>query len=264
MTSALRYEITRLRTLRSTWWLLGISLTLSAGIAVAVAFAAQNNDLGINGQLSALTTGSGFAFPIPAILAGLVGVFSFGHEYRYGTIRAALTAVPNRLVIMTAKIIVTAVWAALMAVLDLGVAWSAVQLVPDQDLFAGGFPWDPVGRVMLGFVLLLMLWSLCGLALAGLFRNLPAALVILTVFPLIGEGILSAILGLIDAFDGIAWWMKYLPFGAGQAMIQVPSFFEGAPTGFYAATPLQGGITFGVFRAALLVLTGVLFHRRDA
>jgi ABC-2 type transport system permease protein len=264
MTSAIAYEIARLRTLRSTWWLLAISLVLSAGIAVALAFVAQNNDLGLNGQLSALTTGSGFFFPVPAILAGLVGVFSFGHEYRYGTIRAALSAIPSRTALLTAKVLVTAVWAAIMGVLDLAVAWLAVQVVPDQDLFAAGFPMYPVGRVMLGFVLLLVLWSLCGLALSGLFRNLPAALVILLVFPLIGEQILSAILGLVDAFDAIAWWMKYLPFGAGQAMLQIPSFFEGTPDGFYAASPLQGGITFAVFTTLLLIITGVLFHRRDA
>jgi len=264
VTSALKYEVARLRTLRSTWWLLGISLVLSAAIAVTLAFVAQDNDLGVAGQVSALTTGSGFTFPMPAIMAGLVGVFSFGHEYRYGTIRAALSAVPSRTSLLVAKVVVTAAWAAVMAALDLGVAYLAVRLVPDQDLFEEGFPWDPVGRVMLGFVLLLMLWSLCGLALAGILRNLPAAMVVLLVFPLIGEVILSTILGLVSAFDGIAWWMKFLPFGAGQAMIQIPTFFGGAPPGFYVATPLQGGITFAVFTAALLVLTGVLFHRRDA
>jgi ABC-2 type transport system permease protein len=232
MTSAIRYEIVRLRTLRSTWWLLAISVFVSAGIAVALAFVAQDNDLGIDGQVSALTAGSGQFFPIPAIMAGLVGVFSFGHEYRYGTIRAALSAVPNRIALFSAKILVTAAWAAIMGLLDLGVAYLGVRLVPNQDLFADGFPWFPVGRVMLGFVLLLIGWSLCGLALAGLFRNLPAALVILIVFPLVGEQIISAILGLVSAFDGIAWWMKYLPFG--------------------------------VFAAALLVLTGVVFQRRDA
>jgi ABC-2 type transport system permease protein len=264
VSGALRYEVVRLRTLRSTWWLLGISLVLSAGIAVALAFVSQENDLGIQGQLSALTTGSGLFFPVPAIMAGLVGVFSFGHEYRYGTIRAALSAVPKRSALLLAKVVVTAVWAAVMAALDLGLAWLSIRLVPDQTLFADGFPLYPVGRVMIGFVLLLVLWSLCGLALAGLFRNLPATLVVLLVFPLLGEQILSAILGLVDAFDDIAWWMKYLPFGAGQAMLQVPAFFDGAPDGFYVASPLQGGLTFAAFTAALLVITGVLFQRRDA
>ena len=82
--------------------------------------------------------------------------------------------------------------------------------------------------------------------------------------PLVGEQIISAILGLVEAFDGIAWWMKYLPFGAGQAMLQVEGFDAGAPEGFYFATPLQGGITFAVFTAALLAITTVLFARRDA
>src|SRR5688572_905401 len=147
MTSALRYEVARLRTVRSTWWLLGLSLLLSAGIATAVSFGAQQNDLGVAGEASALTAGSGFTFPIPAILAGLIGVFSFGHEYRYGTIRSALTAVPSRSAILSAKVLVTAAWATVMAVLDLAVAWVAVQLVPGHDLFAGGYPWNPIGRI---------------------------------------------------------------------------------------------------------------------
>ena len=39
MTAALRYEWVRLRTLRSTWWLLGLAVMLQALVAFAVASA---------------------------------------------------------------------------------------------------------------------------------------------------------------------------------------------------------------------------------
>lgn len=265
MTAALRYEVARLRTLRSTWWLVGIAFVATMGIAALIAWAASSTALEFNGLALALSAGAEFSpVPLPPVLVGLVGAFALGHEYRYGTIRPALSAVPRRSALILAKVLVTGLFAALLGVLLVASAFLVLLVFPGQDLAAEGIPWDPAGRVALGFVVLMVLWALVGLSLAGLTRNLPASIVFLLVFPLVIESILFAVLNFVPALDDISWLSKYLPFSAGQSMLATLTPGElGGPV-FQTLSPLGGGITFALFTAALLVLTWVLFERRDA
>lgn len=265
MTGALRYEITRLRTLRSTWWLLGLSLLVTAIVAFIVAWVARSNELGISGLSIALSAGAEFSgIPIPAVFAGLVGAFAFGHEYRYGTIRPALSAVPSRSKLILAKFIVTSLWALLLAALGVGVAYLTVLLVPGHELLEGTLEWEPVGRVAVGFVILVMLWNLAGLSFAGLFRNLPVAIVMLLVIPLVVEGVLFGLLNFVPALEDLSWLSKYLPFGAGTALVTTIDPTELGGPDFDVPTPLQGGLTFAVFGLVLFLLCWLLFRRRDA
>lgn len=265
MIGAMRYEITRLRTLRSTWWLLGLSLFLTATIAFIIAWVARTNDLMTNGLAIALSGGAEFSgIPIPAVFAGLVGAFAFGHEYRYGTIRAVLSAVPGRSTLILAKLLVTSLWAIVLAALNVGVAYLTVALVPGHELLDVAVEWEPVGRVAVGFAVLVVLWNLVGLSFAGLFRNLPVAIVLLLVIPLVVESVLFGLLNFVPALEDVSWLSKYLPFGAGNALVTTidPAEF-GAPE-FDLPTPLQGGLTFAIFGLVLFVLCWLLFRRRDA
>jgi len=262
---ASRYEVARLRTLRSTWWLLGISLVVTVAIAFAIGMVSRTNDLEVEYLAIALTAGTEFApVPLTAVFAGLVGAFSLGHEYRYGTIRPALSAVPRRTALIVAKLAVTSVFAVLLAALNVAAAYVTLLVIPGERLLAKGYGWDAVGRPILGFVLAVLIWGVVGLSLAGLFRNLPATIVVLLVVPLIVESILFAVLQFVPALDDVSWLSKYLPFSAGTAMVAVfqPSDFD--QPDFDVATPLQGGLTFGAFGLVLFVAAWLLFRRRDA
>jgi len=262
---ALRYEVARLRTLRSTWWLLGISLLVTAGVALTIALVSRNQTLEVEYLAVALTGGSEFSgIPVPAVFAGLVGAFCLGHEYRYGTVRPALSAVPSRSALVLAKLVVTSVWAVILALLSVGVGYLTVLLVPDHGLLESGDTWDAVARPIVGFVLVVMIWNVVGLSLAGIFRSLPAAIIFLLVIPLVVENILFALLQFVPALDDVSWLTKYLPFSAGTAMVAVfePSDFD--QPDFDIATPLQGGITFGAFALVLFLLCWALFRTRDA
>ena len=262
MTAALRYEIVRLRTLRSTWWLLVGAIVANGLISFGLSWAARTTNLGAEGLAWAITGGGSFApLPLTAVFAGLVGVFCFGHEYRYGTIRAALTAVPRRGALLAAKIIVTTVWSFLLAIVCGAVGWAVAIITAGNHMSQYGIGDDSVGRVLVGFVLLTMMWGLVGLAFAGLFRNLPAALVLLLLIPLVIESILAVILFLVPALDSIQWLTKYLPFTAGQQMVATDTSFGDGPDVF---GPLGGGITFGVFALLLLIGCALSFSRRDA
>ena len=257
MTDALKYEWTRLRTLRSTWWLLGTSLAIAVLVA---ALLSQFVDTPDGYLVPALTGFASVTIPITGILMGLVGAFAIGHEYRYGTIRVTLPVVPRRGVLLLAKVLVVAVWSVLVAAASLAVAYLVVLVWPGSTLLDDPVSGDTVTRVLVGFVLLTLIYAMVGMALAGLLRNLPGAIVLLIVWPLVVESILQA-LTFIPALDGFRDEVQYLPFYAGQQLVATGPV-EGNP--FPVVDPWVGGAIFGGTALVLILLWALLFRRRDA
>jgi ABC-2 type transport system permease protein len=264
MIGALRYEWARLRTLRSTWWLLFFALLLNGLIAFAIARSTGSGDPLDTEIVTALLTGGAGVAPLafPAVLMGVVGIFAFGHEYRHGLIRTTLSVIPRRGAVLAAKVVVTALWAALVAGLALavayGVGWFELRDRWTPSLLVAG----QSERVLLGFVALVVLTALLGLGLAGLFRNVPAALVALLVTPLVLEPVITGLLTL-NALEPARALGPYLPFSAAQRMLALSS--QPLADGLHAPlSPLGGGLTFLGYVAAITALTGLLLRIRDA
>ncbi|WP_165368096.1 ABC transporter permease, partial [Phytoactinopolyspora endophytica] len=179
MIDALRYESVRIRTLRSTYWLVGLGLLLSAGIALIVAIATRNDPLDDELAITVLTGGGDFSTFLPIFIA-IIGIFSAGHEYRHGTIQPSLLAIPQRSVLLLSKIIIVLVTALLAAVVSLGI-----------NLVIGTIFWDdspelgssPLNEAVPGYVVMVMIYGVLGIALAQLFRGVPSAIVVLLVTP---------------------------------------------------------------------------------
>ena len=257
MTDALKYEWTRLRTLRSTWWLLGTSVVLAALIAFLFAQFVDEPD---GSLVLALTGLAGQAIPITGILMGLVGAFAIGHEYRYGTIRVTLPVVPRRGALLLAKVLVVAAFSVVVAALSVAVAYLVVLLWPGSTLLDDPIDDGVLARVLVGYVLLTLIYAMIGMALAGLLRNLPGAIVLLIVWPLVIESLLT-FLTLIPALEGLQDETRFLPFYAGQQLVATGPAL-GNP--FPVVGPWEGGAIFGGTALVLLVLWAVLFRRRDA
>jgi ABC-2 type transport system permease protein len=262
MTSALRYEWVRLTTLRSTWWLIGLSVVAQGLLALVITLSGKSGDNQLADDAAALAlSGNTGTVPLIFVFMGLVGVFATGHEYRYGTIRAAVTAIPRRIHLWAAK---TVVVAAVVAVVGGFLAGESLGI----GLLVGGpraqevFTAPPMGRVAAGYVVFLVVCALFGLALGGIARNLPAAVVLLITFPVIIEGLISMILGM-GAFESIHSASAYLPFTAGERMMAVTSEIP-LDDARAALRPLMGGLVFTAYGAALLALWGTLFIKRDA
>jgi ABC-2 type transport system permease protein len=261
---AIRYEWARLRTLRSTWWLLIFALLLNGLIAYAVARSMGPADTLDIPLVTALLTGGAGVAPVafPAVLSGVVGIFAFGHEYRYGLIRTTLSVIPRRGALLAAKILITALWATVVAVLALAVAY-AVGWFELRERWSSSLLFQGASdRVLLGFVALVVLTALLGLGLAGLLRNVPAALTLLLVTPLVVEPVITGLLTL-DALAPVRAVGPYLPFSAAQRMLAL----NGEPLAPGLATPLAplgGGLTFFAYVAVITALAGVLLHTRDA
>lgn len=97
MIHLLRAEWIKFRSVRSTWVLTGVAVALSLLIAGIAASA----DDGGQPAVEALAVSSTFVF----ILLLVLGIQFIGQEYRFGTIRATFTAVPNRTRVLVAKTI---------------------------------------------------------------------------------------------------------------------------------------------------------------
>jgi len=276
MSGLLKQEWLRLRTLRSTWVLSGLSLAVTLLAATALTLtAASRAAAGPAGRLpgaSPLGSQRDFASVLASttqltpLLMGLLGVLAFGHEYRYGIIRLTLTTVPGRTSVAAARLLGVALWATAVGIVCVA-ASGLVLAVLGRGRFAPGVGVGvaPTGRIIVGAVLYIVLFALVGLALGSLLRNVPAAISLLFVLPLLAEPIVLGLLS-IPALDRFAGAGRFLPFHAGQQLTAFDTAVQrGVPAGFQTdLSPLAGGLTFALVTAALLAVALVLFRRRDA
>ena len=263
MKDALRYEWVRLRTLRSTWWLTGLSLLIAGLLGLSALGLSSNTTLTVV-DYGDLLTGGGLAIFLVAILLSMIGVFATGHEYRYGTIRPTLSALPRRSAVLAAKVLVITAYIGVVTLASLVLRYAiAVIILGRRLLDLGLFP-APMARVWLGCVLYTVIFALVGLALAGLFRNIPAAIVTVIVMPLIAENVIRGLLGL-HVFHSIRGLAKALPFSSGAEILRYQPVDTGGPVGFTTVpSPVDGLLVFLAFLAIVLGLSWVLFEKRDA
>ncbi len=260
MSDALRYEWVRLRTLRSTWWLTGLSI-LASGLLGLTALGLHDN-ITVQDYADQLVGGPLAIFVLfMSILLGMIGVFSLGHEYRYQTMRPTLGALPRRSTLMTAKILVVVLYVGVIGVICQLVRYLVILLILGHKLTDLGIFPPSLDRIWFGTIAYPIVFALAGLALAGLFRSVPTAIVIIIVMPIIVENILRGLLGIgsISILQNIG---KLLPFTAGTQIMR----YQTDDAEFNAAfpAPWSGGLIFGVFTLVILGLCWVLFERRDA
>src|SRR5919109_3792538 len=104
---AARMEWIKLRSLRSTWWTLLVTMagTVGIGIVVLASYTPSHFErMSAAGRASFDPVNMGFIGTIAGMLAiGVLGVLTMTSEYSSGMIRASLTAIPNRPLFLAAK-----------------------------------------------------------------------------------------------------------------------------------------------------------------
>ena len=91
-----RMEWIKLRSLRSTWWVLAATVAGAIGIAVAVGLNTEDATADLtNNVLAGISVG--------LLLTGILGVLTATGEHSSGTIRSTLAAIPNRPLVLAAK-----------------------------------------------------------------------------------------------------------------------------------------------------------------
>jgi ABC-type transport system involved in multi-copper enzyme maturation permease subunit len=248
-----RAEWTKLRALRSTWWcgLAAVVLIVGLGAAIAgsgTAYHVSAADSAAKG-ISAALLGVLFA----QLVLGVVGVLAFSGEYGTGMIRATLAAVPARLPVLWAKLIVLAGLVLpvtlLCAVADFFIA-TALESARGGSVISLTDP--GVLRTVAGSSLYLTVVVVIALALGALLRRTAAGL---SVFAAVFFVIPIVVGALPHTITGFA---PYLPSNAGGTLWGNPL------TTTQALSPWTG---FAVLCGYAVVLTGLAawrLRRRDA
>jgi ABC-2 type transport system permease protein len=167
-----RMEWIKLRSLRSTWWTLAI--TVGGAVAMAVVIGANTRNRA--GDL----TNNALAGVVPGLLlTGVLGVLTMTGEYTSGMIRATLAAVPRRPLVVAAKAAVFGVVA-----LGAGEAASLISFLAGGAALRHGIPAPSLAQPgVLRAVLLagasFSLIGLLGLGLGAIVRHTAAAIAVL-------------------------------------------------------------------------------------
>lgn len=262
---ALRHEWIRLRSVRSTWVLFVGALVAAGLVALVVARDVTSGGQSLNDPeaVVSLLTGSSGVGPLSftALFAGLVGVLALGQEYRHGQMQTTLTAIPRRGTLLLAKLVMVALFAAITAVLAIGAAYAVGRAQIGAGFDLALLEDGSTLRALGGFVALVVLTSLFGVALAGIVRSIPIAAVVLVGLPLLLEPVL--IWALSDDGLGAGNIAAYLPFTAGAQMVNLPGG-DGPGYDLVVLSALAGGMTFLGFVAVTTLLSSAVFARRDA
>jgi hypothetical protein len=122
--------------------------------------------------------------PLPpaALGAGLLGALAFGDEFRHPALAADRGTVPRRMGLLTAKLLVSAVGALVLATLTVGCDAEVLHLFYGPELVRVPDDWAALGAGWLGLVVGCA-WS--GLLAAGVFRSTTAGLAAVVAVPVV-------------------------------------------------------------------------------
>jgi ABC-2 type transport system permease protein len=251
----LRSEWTKLRTVRSTMWTLG--LTVLVGVAIgALATGVTRAD-----WLTTTPANRAAFDPIGRSLVGVyfsqltigvLGVLVMSAEYSTGTIRATFSAAPRRPLVLAAKALVFGVVALLtseivaFASFFLGQAFLTAPAVHATIGSPGAL------RAVAGSGLYLCVMGLLALGLATIIRHTAGAICafagILLLVPLIVQQLPSS----LD--NDLA---RYMPLRIGAEMVSGPPLAN-------TFSPWTGLAVLFVYAAVLLIIGGAVLVKRDA
>ncbi|WP_345598233.1 ATP-binding cassette domain-containing protein, partial [Streptomyces marokkonensis] len=122
--------------------------------------------------------------PLPpaALGAGLLGALAFGDEFRHPALAADRGTVPRRMGMLTAKLLVSAATALLLAALTVGCDAEVLRLFYGQELARAPADWPALSAGWLGLVVGCA-WS--GVLAAGVFRSTTAGLAAVVAVPVL-------------------------------------------------------------------------------
>jgi ABC-2 type transport system permease protein len=251
----LHSEWTKLQTVRSTMWTLGLTILIGVLIsAIATAATRANwftttpaNRAGFDPIGESLI---GVYFDMFTI--GVLGVLVISAEYRTGTIHAVFCAAPRRLRVLAAKAIVFG--AVALAISEI-TAFASFFL--GQAFLTAPAPHATIGsagalRAVAGTGLFLCVMGLFALGLATIIRHTAGAISAFAGILLLIPLIVSALPSFLD--NDLA---RYMPLRIGAALVSGPPL----PNTF---SPWIGLLVLCAYASVLLTIGGVVLVKRDA
>jgi ABC-2 type transport system permease protein len=244
-----RSEWTKFRSLRSSWWTLGVAVLVIIGFGALVAANTPTDSL--SSSPSDIATEALFGVLFAQLAVAVLGVLMISGEYGTGMIRTSMTIVPKRLPVLWAK---AAVYAVVVLPVSLVAAFASFFLsqairsgrgIPTAALDGSG-----VLRDVIGSSLYVTVAGLLALGIATLLRHTAAGLAAVVglffVVPIVVNFLPQSING----------FAPYLPNNAGGALFGLSMSNDSlAPwTGF--------GLLVG-YTVVVLVAAAVRLRRSD-
>lgn len=252
ITAACSMEWIKLRSLRSTWWMLAIFVASMIGLGIL------GTTIGTPGKMTEAAresfdpTNQGFIGMVVAqIVIGVFGVLAFTGEFSSGMIRATLGAVNKRDRAFGGKVFVVGLSALACAEVIAFATFFAGEAALRQSLPHASITQPAVIRAVLLSGVYLFLIALIGLGLGALFRHAAAGIGVLV-------GAVFALPLVAAALPNHASIQKFLP-----EVIAANSMTEVKPVPV-ALGPWTGLLMMCLYTAVVLAAGFWAFTRRDA
>ncbi len=195
--------------------------------------------------------------PVMTLLITIVAILLMAHEYRYNTIMHTLTLSNSRSKVLVGKITVGVLYALIMSVVVVVATVIGTHLaasVKDLVLPAQSADW---GSVIPKIMLYTAGYSMLGLAIITLLRNLVVSIVAIFILPTI-EAIAGAILSSHNVTTA-----GLLPFTALNRIIDIQGVNSNVP-GAQTVSTSRAALVFAIYLAVTWAAAWYLFLRRDA
>jgi ABC-2 type transport system permease protein len=253
--NVIRSEWTKLHSLRSTRWSLGVAVVLTIGLSCVFAAILSSRW----GHMSPHERRD--RHPLDVAQAGInvsqlaimvLGVLLITGEYSTGMIRATMTAVPRRLPVLWAKLGVYAVVSFLLALPSVLIAFFASQAILSRHhILQIPFSHGGVARAVVGGGVYLMLIGLFALALGAIVRNTAGGIAAFVALFFVIPPLLNV---LPTSWQNDA--NPYIPNSAARSIFQLTH-------SSHSLSPTGGLALFAAYTAAAIAIAALLLVRRD-
>jgi ABC-2 type transport system permease protein len=272
MTRDVAAELLILRKRAATWILLGVWTVLGVFFAYVLPYALDPEDAtgGVEQFFPESLAGNlivGFPF-FGGVFALMLGVFAFGSEYGWGTLKTLFTQRPGRLRVFAAKLAALGI-VLVPFVLTMFVAGAVASYVIAQ-IEGAAVHWPSawlLARAIGAGWLILAVWATLGVLLGVVTRGTSLAIGIGILYALVIEGLLSAFADSIDVLQPLTdVFLRANGYSIAAALGATVDSIESSGPGSYSGplvSGLQGAAVLAAFIAGLAALTGVLLRRRD-
>ena len=251
-----RSEWIKMVTLKTTWAMLAAIAVSIAGFAVLAGFSASgatSTGPGRRGEDPVSTVMTGTILGL--LLVGTAGALHGSREYASGLIRVTFTAVPSRVQVLAAKILVfTALTGVVVLVSTLVAFFAGMAVLSNGGAATLAWSDDGVARAVLGTVAYLTGLGVVGVALGVMLRNIGGSIAALIGGVIFLPTLASALLP--QSWDGV---FKYLPSNAAKSFTEV----DPTASGILLDTT-TGALVFATWVVIAVAGAVVLLRTRDA
>jgi hypothetical protein len=258
---ALRSELTKIRSVRSTYWSLIALIVITIGIGALFAFGRVQNFSQMPAfaqaqervrDISRATETSLFGLILGQLVIAVLGALTITSEYSTGMIRTSLSVMPRRGVSLAAKAVVFGAIALVVGLVTSFASYFVGQAILSTQHINSAIGQPGVLRAVIGGGLFLAVCGLLSFGLGAVLRHTAGAITA-------SIGLLF-VLYVLSGFLPNNWAVhidKWIPFNAGGAIWENQS-------GTAMFSPWTGFAVFCGYAAVALAAGLILFRRRDA